>query len=58
MEGQWRKSSYSNGGEANCVEVLGTWVRDSKAPDRGVLVFADEAWRPWLAAVKAGTLDQ
>lgn len=53
MQGQWKKSSYSNGGEANCVEVCGTWVRDSKAPGQGVLEFATEAWRPWLAAVKA-----
>jgi hypothetical protein len=58
MEGQWRKSSYSNGGEANCVEVLGTWVRDSKAPGEGVLKFADEAWGSWMAAVKAGELDR
>lgn len=56
MEGQWKKSTYSNGGEANCVEVCGTWVRDSKAPRQGVLEFTDRAWRSWLAEVKAGKL--
>lgn len=57
MEGQWKKSTYSNGGEANCVEVCGTWVRDSKAPERGALKFADDAWACWLAVVKTDKLN-
>lgn len=61
MEGKWRKSSYSQGGDANCVELApgeqGLLVRDSKAPARGMLTFADQAASVWLAAVKAGEFD-
>lgn len=62
MEGTWKKSSYSNGGEANCVETLRSFerlsVRDSKAPSCGILLFADQAADAWLAAVKAGKFDR
>jgi hypothetical protein len=62
MEGQWRKSSYSDGGEANCVEVqmagVRLWVRDSKAPDNGVLAFSLAGQTAWLSAVKDGLLDR
>lgn len=55
----WRKSSWSahNG---NCVEVaeLGDrliGVRDTKDAGRGpVLLFADTAWRSFVANVKYG----
>ncbi|MGA5331755.1 DUF397 domain-containing protein [Streptomyces cellulosae] len=40
----WRKSSCSGGGDGNnCVEIAGSpthaAVRDSKAPNRGILTF-------------------
>jgi hypothetical protein len=54
----WRKSSYSNGGEANCVEaahVLDTiLVRDTQ--DRGagpVLRVSAQAWRRFTSGLRA-----
>ncbi|MGI5196989.1 DUF397 domain-containing protein [Streptomyces sp. CA-288835] len=53
----WRKSSYSDGGGTNCVEVadghLGIVpVRDSKTPDGGVLVFGTSSWSAFVVGVK------
>ncbi|MFI7090627.1 DUF397 domain-containing protein [Streptomyces lydicus] len=54
----WRKSTYSNGGDANCVEVAdgnqGTAVpvRDSKDPNGPVLHFPAVAWSSFIATVK------
>ncbi|WP_328770658.1 DUF397 domain-containing protein [Streptomyces sp. NBC_00286] len=53
----WRKSSYSDGGANNCVEVADGYlgivpVRDSKTPDGGVLVFGATSWASFLAQVK------
>jgi hypothetical protein len=52
---QWRKSSYSGGGEGNdCVEIANLHtqiaIRDSKDPSRGVLSFPAE---PFTALIKA-----
>lgn len=53
----WRKSSYSDGGEDNCVEVADGYagllpVRDSKAAaDSGVLVFGGASWQVFIDAV-------
>jgi hypothetical protein len=49
----WRKSSYSDGGASNCVEVAHGHphlvpVRDSKVPDGQVLVFGTTAWASFL----------
>ncbi|WP_030673417.1 DUF397 domain-containing protein [Streptomyces cellulosae] len=49
----WRKSSYSDGGGTNCVEVAPGYphlvpVRDSKVPDGQVLVFGTTAWATFL----------
>ncbi|WP_326736791.1 DUF397 domain-containing protein [Streptomyces sp. NBC_01022] len=49
----WRKSSYSDGGDNNCVEVSDTFpalvpVRDSKTPAGPVLLFAPAAWSTFL----------
>ncbi|MEU9055306.1 DUF397 domain-containing protein [Streptomyces sp. NPDC048384] len=55
----WRKSSYSDGGGTNCVEVTDDHpgivpVRDSKRPDDSpVLVFATAAWVSFLAGIKS-----
>ncbi|MEU5756950.1 DUF397 domain-containing protein [Streptomyces sp. NPDC047853] len=53
----WRKSSYSDGGANNCVEVAGGCaglvpVRDSKVPEGRVLVFGAEPWAAFLAGVR------
>jgi hypothetical protein len=55
---QWKKSSFSGGGEGNdCVEVADVCshiaVRDSKAPTRATLTFAPEAFEPFLEALKS-----
>lgn len=55
----WRKSSYSNGGDGNCVEVADGFaglvpVRDSKMPDGPVLVVPAVAWGPFVASLRQG----
>lgn len=50
----WRKSSYSSGGEANCVEVALTslvGVRDTKDRAAGHLAVAPNAWAAFLSKV-------
>jgi hypothetical protein len=52
----WRKSSYSNADEGNCIEVAdgfpgGVPVRDSKNPGPALIVPAD-AWRAFVQHVK------
>jgi hypothetical protein len=59
----WRKSSYSDGGGTNCVEVADGYpelvpVRDSKTPAGPVLVFGAPAWTAftgvdWLGGLMA-----
>jgi hypothetical protein len=57
---EWRKSSYSGGGN-DCVEVAligdGIAVRDSKNPQGGVLRLSGQEWDALLAAARAGELD-
>jgi hypothetical protein len=53
----WRKSSYSDGGGTNCVEVAdncpGTVpVRDSKLSAGPVIVFGADSWSSFVAGVK------
>ncbi len=53
----WRKSSYSDGGASNCLEVADDHpgivpVRDSKWSDGPVLVFAASPWASFLTGVK------
>jgi uncharacterized protein DUF397 len=55
---RWIKSSFSAGGNNNCVEVARlsggeTAVRDSKAPSGPALVVAAPAWRAFLADARA-----
>ncbi|WP_326581876.1 DUF397 domain-containing protein [Streptomyces sp. NBC_00481] len=50
----WRKSSYSGGNSAECVEVSDDLpglvpVRDSKNITGGVLVFEAAAWSRFVA---------
>jgi hypothetical protein len=59
---EWRKSSYSGGGN-NCVEVAparGTAaiaVRDSKNPGGGHLTFGAAAWTEFVSGIKRGRYD-
>ncbi|MBT2410959.1 DUF397 domain-containing protein [Streptomyces sp. ISL-12] len=53
----WRKSSYSDGGGTNCVEIAeGTStlvpVRDSKVTDGAVIVFGRDAWAAFVGGVR------
>ncbi|AJP03051.1 regulatory protein [Streptomyces cyaneogriseus subsp. noncyanogenus] len=53
----WRKSSYSDGGDNNCVEIAencpGTVpVRDSKLSAGPVIVFGAGSWSSFVAGVK------
>ncbi|ANZ17275.1 DUF397 domain-containing protein [Streptomyces noursei] len=59
----WRKSSYSDGEGAECMEVVdgyphGIPVRDSKAPRGPVIVVPAGAWSAFVDAVKGGALDE
>lgn len=52
----WRKSSYSDGGQTNCVELADNCpgivpVRDSKLPDSPILVFGASPWASFLTYV-------
>jgi hypothetical protein len=59
----WRKSSYSENGGANCVEVGITadgragGIRDSRSPERGHLAVTPARLGQLLADVKAGRRD-
>jgi hypothetical protein len=48
-QGGWRKSSYSGGGDNDCVEVAfaasAVGVRDSKNASGPTLAFSPTAWR-------------
>lgn len=54
---RWRKSTRSGGQGGQCVEVATantTWyVRDSKAPDDGLLTVDRTAWQAFVHSVKA-----
>ncbi|WP_432196998.1 DUF397 domain-containing protein [Streptomyces sp. bgisy027] len=55
----WRKSSYSEGGANDCLEVSDDHpgivpVRDSKRPDDGALIFSASSWSAFMAGVKRG----
>jgi hypothetical protein len=55
----WRKSSYSDGGGTNCLEVADGYpglvpVRDSKVRNGRVLVFGTASWQAFVTGVKAG----
>jgi hypothetical protein len=54
----WRKSSYSDGGANNCVEVADgspgmVPVRDSKLAANRPLVFSAASWSAFVAGLKA-----
>lgn len=50
----WRKSSYSDGGQTNCLEVADGFpglvpVRDSKNPTGPALLITATAWAEFVA---------
>ncbi|MDH6628425.1 hypothetical protein M2271_006258 [Streptomyces sp. LBL] len=52
----WRKSSYSDGGGTNCVEVADGYVgmvpvRDSKTPAAGPLLFSAASWAVFVDGI-------
>ncbi|MER5194859.1 DUF397 domain-containing protein [Streptomyces sp. NPDC002755] len=51
----WRKSGYSNTTGGDCLEVAeGTAVvpvRDSKAPERGALLFDAGVWSVFVSSI-------
>ena len=57
----WRKSSRSQGGGQNCVEVAAISgaiaIRDSKDPDGPVLIISPESFCDLIARIKHRELD-
>lgn len=56
----WRKSSFS--GAENCIEMVklsdgNIAVRDSNAPDDGVLVFTPQEVKAFIQGAKANEFD-
>lgn len=53
----WRKSTYSSGGNPNCVEVgpgkQTVGVRDTKNRDAGSLAVSHAAWTTFISSVTA-----
>jgi len=62
---RWRKSSFSGGGQNGgnrCVEVAALddgriAVRNSNAPDAGVVYFTRAEMAAWIAGVKNAEFD-
>ncbi|MFF8985495.1 DUF397 domain-containing protein [Streptomyces globisporus] len=54
----WFKSSYSGGGNGECLEVARGQatvpVRDSKAADGPAVVFSADGWSSFVKAIKGG----
>ncbi|WP_405973203.1 DUF397 domain-containing protein [Streptomyces sp. NBC_00988] len=51
---RWFKSSYSDDGGGNCVEIATcpdtVHIRDSKNPGGGIVTVSDAAWCTFLAS--------
>ncbi|WP_106585947.1 DUF397 domain-containing protein [Murinocardiopsis flavida] len=57
----WQKSSYSQGGDTNCVEVRSLPsqeidVRDTQNRDSGHLLVSSAEWTALLRGVRSGDL--
>jgi hypothetical protein len=56
----WRKSSYSGGGNGECLEVAdghpSVPVRDSKYPHGPALLFPSATWSSFVTGIKTGGL--
>lgn len=59
---RWRKSSRSDGGGGNCVEVAlpvgWVLVRDSKNRAAGRIEVGRAAWQRFLAGARGGAFDR
>ncbi|MCX5343490.1 DUF397 domain-containing protein [Streptomyces atratus] len=57
----WFKSSYSGGGQGDCLEVAGGYVavpvRDSKTPSGPALAFSADGWSSFVSAVKDDSIN-
>jgi hypothetical protein len=57
----WRKSSYSQPTQSDCVEIAGeassVAIRDSKDPHGPLLLFGRGEWQSFAARIKRGQLD-
>ncbi len=57
----WRKSSRSQGGGNNCIEVAvipgSIAIRDSKDPHGPVHIISPEAFRDLITRIKRGDFD-
>ncbi|MFD6420751.1 DUF397 domain-containing protein [Streptomyces sp. NPDC060198] len=56
----WRKSTFSDGGQTNCLEVSDDFpglvpVRDSKNPAGPVLTISARAWTAFVNVVREDT---
>ncbi|MFG2464147.1 DUF397 domain-containing protein [Streptomyces canus] len=59
----WRKSSYSGGGDGNeCVEIANSpthvSIRDSKAPTRATLTLPTPTFTAFIDALKTTPISQ
>lgn len=60
----WRKSSYSEASDNDCVEICvetcvdgaAVLIRDSKNPTGPVLRFSAEAWATFIGEVRRGSV--
>lgn len=54
--GPWKKSSYSNGAQGNCVEAgsngVRIGVRDTKDVEGGMLAFDRSDWGRFVVAIR------
>ncbi|GGT11380.1 DUF397 domain-containing protein [Streptomyces atratus] len=57
----WFKSSYSGGGQGDCLEAAAGYVdvpiRDSKIPNGPALTFSADGWSSFVSAVKDGSIN-
>ncbi|WP_433362391.1 DUF397 domain-containing protein [Streptosporangium sp. CA-115845] len=59
---EWRKSTFSQGDNNNCVEIARNLpgivaIRDSKAPDKLSLIFTSSEWPAFVSSVRNGEFD-
>lgn len=60
---RWKKSSYSQGGRPDCIEVSADLpglvaIRDSKNPEGGVHAVGRPTFAALVAAVKRGSVSR
>ncbi len=57
----WRKSSASQGGSGDCVEVAfadeSVLIRHSRNPSGSILSFSQSEWRAFLTGTRNGEFD-